>query len=288
MSKRTSVTVADVTFIARLIAEAAEARADTAGRLEHILSGFSRYLDTRFAVLTVWRAYEWLEEIPPPRVVTTISTLEPKEQELVIRYFGSGKLTTDPALDEFQRRIHGNWSAGLTQGRDDLVPRQRWYTFDHVQEFRRSASLDPCIYSLVEIDQVKKLASCLTTHRAWRDQMFSRRQIALVQILHETIAPMVHSAISTAAVDLPPRLKAVLRQLLMGNSEKQAAKALGLTTTTVHTYVKALYRQYDVSSRGELLARFVRQSHQPSSMEYAMKSLPNKGRRADTSVHPTF
>ncbi len=57
---------------------------------------------------------------------------------------------------------------------------------------------------------------------------------------------------------LTPRLGQTLTRLLAGDGEKQVATQLGLSPHTVHVYVKALYRHFDVCSRGELLARFVR------------------------------
>jgi DNA-binding CsgD family transcriptional regulator len=57
---------------------------------------------------------------------------------------------------------------------------------------------------------------------------------------------------------LSPRHVQTLMRLLAGDSEKQIARHLGVSHHTVHVYVKALYRHFDVSSRGELLARFVR------------------------------
>ena len=49
-----------------------------------------------------------------------------------------------------------------------------------------------------------------------------------------------------------------LQRLLEGDSEKQIASRFGVSPHTVHVYVKSLYRHFGVSSRGELLARFVR------------------------------
>jgi DNA-binding NarL/FixJ family response regulator len=59
---------------------------------------------------------------------------------------------------------------------------------------------------------------------------------------------------------LPPRLQQTMSSLLNGDSEKQAAKKMGVSPHTVHVYVKTLYRRYNVSSRGELLARWVKQA----------------------------
>jgi DNA-binding NarL/FixJ family response regulator len=57
---------------------------------------------------------------------------------------------------------------------------------------------------------------------------------------------------------LPTRHQQTLEGLLAGDSEKQIAQKLGVSRNTVHVYVTALYRKFNVNSRGELLARFVK------------------------------
>jgi DNA-binding NarL/FixJ family response regulator len=57
---------------------------------------------------------------------------------------------------------------------------------------------------------------------------------------------------------LSARMRQTLQGLLAGEAEKQIAYRLRLSPHTVHVYVKGLYRHFGVSSRGELLARFVR------------------------------
>jgi DNA-binding CsgD family transcriptional regulator len=59
--------------------------------------------------------------------------------------------------------------------------------------------------------------------------------------------------------DLSSRQLDVLRLLLRGHSEKEVARDLSVSTHTVHTHVKRLYGEFDVSSRGELLALFIDQ-----------------------------
>jgi DNA-binding NarL/FixJ family response regulator len=60
-----------------------------------------------------------------------------------------------------------------------------------------------------------------------------------------------------ATPGLPPRHSQTLEHLLEGDSEKQIAAKLGVSRNTIHVYVTALYRHFDVSSRGELLAGFL-------------------------------
>jgi DNA-binding NarL/FixJ family response regulator len=57
---------------------------------------------------------------------------------------------------------------------------------------------------------------------------------------------------------LSPQLRRTFEALLAGDSEKEAAIKLGLSRHTVHRYVTMLYRRLSVSSRAELMARFVR------------------------------
>lgn len=58
-------------------------------------------------------------------------------------------------------------------------------------------------------------------------------------------------------LNLPPRQRQTLERLLQGDSEKQIALRLKLSPHTIHSYVKALHKRLSVSSRGELLSRFL-------------------------------
>jgi DNA-binding CsgD family transcriptional regulator len=64
---------------------------------------------------------------------------------------------------------------------------------------------------------------------------------------------------------LSPRVRQTLGRLLAGDSEKQIGIHMAVSRHTVHVYVKTLYRRFHVSSRGELLARFVNQNVEKSS-----------------------
>ena len=56
---------------------------------------------------------------------------------------------------------------------------------------------------------------------------------------------------------LSPRLRETLRHLMAGDSEKEAAAKMRISRHTLHVYVKLLYRRFEVSSRGELLSKFL-------------------------------
>jgi DNA-binding NarL/FixJ family response regulator len=58
--------------------------------------------------------------------------------------------------------------------------------------------------------------------------------------------------------DLTPRERQVLEGLVDGLSEKQVATRLELSTQTVHSYIKQLYRKLHVRSRAELVRHTLR------------------------------
>jgi DNA-binding CsgD family transcriptional regulator len=68
---------------------------------------------------------------------------------------------------------------------------------------------------------------------------------------------LAEAASSLDQLPLSPRMRDILERLLVGDSEKQIARHLGISPHTVHTHVKKLHKSLGVSSRGELLARFV-------------------------------
>jgi DNA-binding CsgD family transcriptional regulator len=75
--------------------------------------------------------------------------------------------------------------------------------------------------------------------------------------------PISPGEVSNAGIDdLPPSLRRALECLLEGHSEKEAAKIMGVTSNTFHGYVKQLYERLGVSSRAELMARWVRRERQ--------------------------
>ena len=68
------------------------------------------------------------------------------------------------------------------------------------------------------------------------------------------------SAPTTETLTLTKRHARLLTELLTGRSEKEIAAALGLSPRTVHKYAEQIFRAYEVRSRPELMAGFLRRS----------------------------
>lgn len=88
---------------------------------------------------------------------------------------------------------------------------------------------------------------------------FTIRDHALLRILSKELdadptPPQVDQAREYEFSDLPRRQREVLANLLLGLNAKEIARHMGLSPYTINDYIKALYRRYQVSSRGELMA----------------------------------
>jgi DNA-binding NarL/FixJ family response regulator len=104
--------------------------------------------------------------------------------------------------------------------------------------------------------------SGLALVRPTREADFAPRARSVVQEVYAAVVPLIGGPLAgfddPSPTDLPPRVRAVLRCLLEGDSDKQIAARLRISRYTVNQYTKAVYRHFGVSSRSELLARWVR------------------------------
>jgi DNA-binding CsgD family transcriptional regulator len=110
-------------------------------------------------------------------------------------------------------------------------------------------------YPLPHINAVDQLG----VHRAFGSAPFSSAEHRLIRLFHAELGRLWRKDVLRSAKnpqqDLPPRLSQTLSELLAGRSEKEIAARLELSRHTIHNYVKALHQRFEVSSRGELLAK---------------------------------
>lgn len=69
-----------------------------------------------------------------------------------------------------------------------------------------------------------------------------------------------HAGVRTVAAvsEMTPREREVFESMLGGHSVKEIARRIGVKEQTVSGYVKVIYRRLGVHSRGELMARYLR------------------------------
>lgn len=151
----------------------------------------------------------------------------------------------------------------VTMLREEIVPDRVFYGAPLIRE----------IIPLIEIDShvcgwqtpVKGGPTIgMTFHRILGSKPFAPREREILRLFMEEMTRLEKEgklpgdkspASPRPQPALSPREKDVLKQLIAGHSVKQAAVVLNLSRRTVEDYVKAIYRKYEVHSRGELLGR---------------------------------
>jgi DNA-binding CsgD family transcriptional regulator len=164
----------------------------------------------------------------------------------------------DPCTRELSRLLLQKRSL-VTQTRGQLVNDSRWYRSLHVRMLRNAAELDDTIYSVLPLHP-PEFALLLLARKSGRRGPFQTKHRDLVHLLHSE-ATWVYREPATnepkPGHSLTARQEQCLQEMLAGQSEKQIAKRMGLSRHTVHVHIKAIYREFNVTSRGELLARFL-------------------------------
>lgn len=155
----------------------------------------------------------------------------------------------------------------VTRSRSQLWPDAAWYHSRAFNEYHRASGVDDYIISIHHVPALET-SSSIWIHRPVGDRPFTRRDRAMMQVIHEQIAPLIGGALASCSTPSPgslsPRRRQVLDLLLAGDSEKQIGSRLGITRATAHEHVSAIYRHFDVSSRAELMARFLSQPSRPA------------------------
>jgi len=174
-------------------------------------------------------------------------------------YMARGEYRREPILYAMQERLSRK---GLCS-RDQAVDDRTWFGSPFYNESLRLWEVDEMLTSLRDLPGGRR-QNAVIVFRPPGGGVFRRRERRLVGLLHEELARHFGAALATLddpnPSDLTPRLRETLRCLLEGDGEKQVAARLGVSTLTVHDYVKALYRHFGVASRPELLAYFLRRS----------------------------
>lgn len=148
----------------------------------------------------------------------------------------------------------------LVLSRDQIWGRETWYRSQTFNDIHRECGIDDYIISICPTS-IPDRCTTLWLHKGVGSRDFTTRERAIVSMLHMIINNEIGEYL--AAADEPrlgkltKRRLQVLERLLIGDSEKQIAFRFDVSRATVHDHVLAIYRHFGVSSRGELLARFI-------------------------------
>jgi len=259
--------ISDVTRLLRLTGEVACLRDDPRTWRLALLASLNQLLPAAVSAAFI------LKNVVPDVAPLVVSLFDTGFKAEAHRQVFLREFNTAPFRDPFFRLCIDRFLEArpkcLTAIRSDFVPDEKWYASPHTEEYRHVANIDDCLFSIHQAAN-RGDALVLCSFRSWGDQTrFGPRERVIVDALHNGLDWIYRAEEATQrltrASALAPRLRQTLEYLLAGHTERQVALKMALSVHTVHDYVKALYVHFGVSSRGELISRWMQTGGQISA-----------------------
>jgi DNA-binding CsgD family transcriptional regulator len=251
--------LSEVRAVFRLVGECRELGADHAAWRGHLAARLGGLVGGQVGMVG---------ELAPPTGPATpgrllsavhVGWLSAQARAIWASYLASGEYVREPVHCAMQALVSRK---GLCS-RDQAVEDREWFASAFYNDALRASELDEMLVSFRDLPGCGR-QNGIFLFRPRGGAVFRRRERRLVGLLHRDLGRHFGAALATLddpnPSGLAPRLRETLRCLLEGDGEKQVAARLGVSTLTVHDYVKSLYRHFGVASRPELLAYFLRRS----------------------------
>lgn len=244
----------------RLLAEARETPAERPERERHLVSGVARIVGAVIAgaVFDPDATPDHLGQHSGTMLFesrdTGLASLEVQTQ------FGS---TFDPTIRAMMQIAPSDPGTAVTATWNELAS-DGWCGSEH------PACTVNAVFSSVHLRTPSHVHG-LGLYREPGDRAFSEEERNLVYLFHSECGGLLHVPLRDGDDDpvrarLPPRQRQTLQLMLTGLCDKEIAESLGISRYTVNQYTKAIYRQYTVTSRAQLLARLLGQRQTPYSL----------------------
>ena len=257
MARSKRLSLREVRAVFRLVGECRELGADVTAWRRHLAAGLCRLTGAQVGI--VGEVEYSRRAFNHPLHVEDVGWSCPSDRRRVLEDFVvSGHYGRDLTAERFfcilPLRLR-------TVRREQIVSDPEWVGSVVFNEFVRHGGLDLGIVSRQVFGGGERSNSVILYPRLGEGPL-SERGRRLVHLAQQELGPLLGTALAAAGEpgwsELPPRWRQTLDCLLDGDSEKQAASRLGVSRLTIHGYVKGLYGHFGVSSRGELLALFLR------------------------------
>jgi len=233
----------DIRSVIRLVCECCELGEDPQGWRAHMLTQLQPTLGASMGSAYVGR-------LPfDPASAGFAPNVEVGGDERYARYASEGDVRDNPMTPYIVSRLH----IGFTSTRQQMCSDRAWYASSTFNEVWRPMRTDHTFVSIIGLPG-QRCFSGIGLGRCLGDKPFGERERQLLDLLRTSLAEIWQAVPrDDIATSLSRRLRQVLSLLRRGLSEKEVAVGLGLSKHTVHDYVKALHRRFQVTSRFELM-----------------------------------
>jgi hypothetical protein len=243
--------LSDMQQIYRLLGEVRELARDPKKWRQHAIAGLMRLTEARVGISALeactarGNRADLLDRVE-------VGWKSPQESQVFSDFVDRGLIRQHPGYTYLRRHER----CTFTSARRDMIADDAWYSSAMVQQFHQACNCDDMIHSRRALEGWV-YGDMIVLHRPWGRTPFDGRARRMVAIFHDELAALWVNGRGSPHVPtgtLPRHLQLLINQLRLGQSEKEAAAALGLSRHTIHTYAKELYRRLKVNSRGEAMA----------------------------------
>jgi DNA-binding CsgD family transcriptional regulator len=259
------VTLNDISETMKLVREVCDRWDEPKAWREHLLQGACRLLNGNVGMILTDDAATpgWFGRLSVISLVglpeSVQAMVQPSMQLMDQRKIDDVSDNLMPGMMILNEQMHRQgW---VTTAANQYLDQAEYHSSPMYLNFRKQMDCDDFVVSIRVVDFPKR-PEAIGIDRPHGAQPFGQREVTLLKLLHDEVAPLVGVRLTTEAHlcrdGLSKRLRETLALLLEGHSEKQVAAAMQLHVRTVHDYVTLLYRHFQVSSRAELMAYFVR------------------------------
>lgn len=165
-----------------------------------------------------------------------------------------------PETAELQQFFPHFLSKQITFCRASVMSQEQWRATPFFQKHRAPLGLDEFIFSTYPLNESGAFSG-IGLHRFLGKPPFTSRDTKIVHLVLSEIDWLHRDGVDVEAVgsvaNLSRRQRQVLLLLLSGDAVKQIATKLQISDHTVRDHVKVLHEHFGVSTRGELLAKFL-------------------------------
>jgi DNA-binding CsgD family transcriptional regulator len=247
-----SLPIRDVRSVIRLLGRLVVMREQPQAKRQYLLEGLARIIGG-----DVW-AWTYEGEVDQQGGATTLARIAggwagPQQIAAV---------QTESA--DFQqlagKPIVGQVRHHLTLTRQQIVPDEQWYASTYYRTIHEPSGLNDFLTSVYSVNPT--LRSVVWFYRLADREQFGDRERCLTHLVISQVDWLHRAGVGLPKRDprlneLSPRQREVLLLLLAGEGRKQIARRLRLSEHTVTDYLKSLHKHFEVSTRSELLAKFI-------------------------------
>lgn len=250
MSDSLQISLSDIRAIARLLSECREVGDDPLGWRLHFYVTLGNLVGAEWIIGGEMSGYK-LDAVHLPGNAANVGQF--LVENPLLSQIGRDQIKSLHAAD--RQNIFLVKEPGLAQG--------QWVRCYDDQRLAQTIKTAVCLHSLQptsKADYWDMLSLC----RPASEPRFNQREAVLVALLHGEVARLVGGPLAEPCEATPSQLSQRVRQvlncMLQGDSDKEIAARLNLSPHTINQHTKRIYLHFQVKSRGELLARWIRRT----------------------------